>query len=115
MSNGIWFTSEFSVRTCGECGTVFALLVEYVEQLRENHKTFYCPNGHARHFPQITMEEKLKEKVEHCQSEIEIWKEHSDFVEGERDMLVRSRAAYKGMITKLSRPENGHDREKDSA
>ena len=111
----MWLEAEFSVRTCGDCGTVFALLDGFVEELRKNHKVFYCPNGHGRHFPQMSREEELREKVEHCQSEITIWKDHAEYVEEERDTARRSRAAYKGMITKLSKPENGYDKEEDLA
>lgn len=50
--------------TCGNCGVVFAITPDRQEQLRQSHDTFYCPNGHPRHYPGKTKTEKRIEALE---------------------------------------------------
>jgi len=38
--------------TCGECGIHFGLTTAMYDDLRKSGRTFYCPNGHGRYFPQ---------------------------------------------------------------
>jgi len=52
-----------STITCGECGTVFAVSEHFRNAIRKDHRTFYCPNGHDRWFPDKTEEEKLRERL----------------------------------------------------
>jgi hypothetical protein len=59
-----------SVRTCSECGISYAIPESFVEQRRKDHKTFYCPNGHGRHFPQQSDEEILKDKIRQKENQL---------------------------------------------
>ena len=45
---------------CLTCGVVFAMPERLLEQRRENHAWFYCPNGHAQHFAQSGTERQLE-------------------------------------------------------
>lgn len=54
---------NFTIVTCGECGTVFALDENRVSRLRESHATFWCPNGHQRRFLAKTETEALRERL----------------------------------------------------
>lgn len=54
---------EESSTTCAACGIVFSFPKEFMQKLRENHKTFYCPNGHTLIFPAKTEAETLKERL----------------------------------------------------
>ena len=36
--------------TCGECGIAYSMPDAKYADLRKTGDTFYCPNGHARHF-----------------------------------------------------------------
>lgn len=49
---------------CGECGVVYALTKAFVEERGEDHKTWRCPWGHRRYFPQKSREEELREQLE---------------------------------------------------
>lgn len=55
---------------CAACGIVFGLPYDYNQELRGNHKGFYCPNGHSLSYSSKTEVEQLKEKLdtaqEHC-------------------------------------------------
>ena len=35
---------------CGECGISFGMPASFLATLREDGKSFYCPNGHCRVF-----------------------------------------------------------------
>lgn len=38
----------FTDQICCTCGMVFAIPDFLQRQLKENHRTFYCPNGHSQ-------------------------------------------------------------------
>lgn len=40
------------VRNCPECGIPYAVPDYFIPQRQKDHKTFYCPNGHQRYFPE---------------------------------------------------------------
>lgn len=40
-------TKDYEEVDCCGCGIVFMIGLEYQKTLRENKKTFYCPNGHT--------------------------------------------------------------------
>lgn len=46
---------------CGECGVDFCLPAPLYDALRENGKTFYCPNGHPRVFREGPKDRRIKE------------------------------------------------------
>lgn len=85
---------------CGECGVPFGLSDEFMAERKRDHKTWYCPNGHARHYPGITDAEKIRR--------LEAERTH---LRDQRDAAERSRAAQKAQATKLrgklKRVENG--------
>lgn len=56
------YTGELVIVQCGavNCGVVFALSDNYVNARRADHATWYCPNGHARHYPGESELEKAK-------------------------------------------------------
>lgn len=98
----IVLSSEFEVLTCS-CGATYALPKDFLAQRRDDHNAFYCPNGHRRHYPQMSDEEKLKKQLEHCQMDRDFWQDgHSD-ERNRRRGVERSRAALKGVITKMKK------------
>lgn len=49
--------------TCITCGIQYAFPLAYEDELRRNHKGFYCPAGHSAYFPAETEEERLRESL----------------------------------------------------
>lgn len=47
---------------CYECGVVFGLPDQLQDHLMENHRNFYCPNGHAQHYLAKSDKERLEEE-----------------------------------------------------
>ncbi len=54
---------SFESLTCCECGIEYAGPSYFFTKRRENHASFYCPNGHAQHFPAETEAERLKRQL----------------------------------------------------
>ena len=50
--------------TCGKCGVVFGMDSDFLEQRKEDHGDWYCPNGHCRFYASKTKAERLAEKLE---------------------------------------------------
>lgn len=80
---------------CSSCGIAYGLDKDVVKLWKNNHKQFWCPNGHSLAWSGKDDQEKLEEenkslkeknsaleatiteqkkKIEEIQSELEIWK-----------------------------------------
>lgn len=81
---------------CANCGIVFCLPVDVRARRLEDHKTFWCPNGHANHFPQESKKEAtirlLRRDLDWAKSDIE----YRDRRIAELESLLRSRRAALG-------------------
>ena len=80
--------------TCGECGVVFGLGQKHKQELEESHNSFYCPNGHCRHFPGESEKEKLRRKLESTERSLTVARNMSDFHE-------KSAQSQKGHKTRI--------------
>lgn len=49
--------------TCLTCGIQYAIPADYDEELKLNHRTFYCPRGHTQYYPSETEEERLRKAL----------------------------------------------------
>ena len=87
-------TVGLSAHECGNCGVVYALSEGYEAARRQDHATWYCPNGHHWHFPGESEEERLKRLLS---SE----KDRRARVQADLDRTEASRRAWKGQTTKL--------------
>lgn len=68
--------------TCPACGTVFGMEANLQKRLREDHSTFYCPNGHSQYYP-------AKSKVEVLQDELTRERAAHDQTKADRDSKER--------------------------
>ena len=97
----IWLSSEFKIHICLTCETTWAMPVDYVARRRDDHKKFWCPNGHNHYFPQKSDKEKLREQVKHCKADAAFWEESYDGQAERLQTVQRSRSAYKGQLTRM--------------
>lgn len=51
---------QLFVSDCANCGTVFGIAADLEKRRRQDHATFYCPNGHPMHFTGKNDEELLR-------------------------------------------------------
>lgn len=47
--------------TCCSCGVLFAMVEDFYDHRRADHKSFYCPNGHGQSYTGKTDAQKLKD------------------------------------------------------
>lgn len=66
MAKTITVETTLNIVTCS-CGLVFAVPDQFLDARRDDHKTFYCPNGHGHWFPE-------KNDLEEAQAEIDKYK-----------------------------------------
>ena len=109
MSQKIYLSSQFDIHDCITCGTIWAMPSEYIDRRRDDHKTFYCPNGHSAYFPQKSDKEKLQEQLEHCKTDIKFWQNGYDAKSDNLKTVEHSRRAYKGQVTQLKKEIHGEN------
>ncbi len=109
MVQKIYLSSQFMIETCIKCGIVWAMLGDYISQKRNDHKVFYCPNGHGQHYLQKSDTEKLQEQLKHCRTDIDFWKSGYAAKADNLKTVKRSRGAYKAQVTKLKKELHGEN------
>lgn len=100
----IEITEVFSVTTCVNCGMQFAVAYHWLSEKRNNHKSFYCPNGHVLSYPSESGEEKarrLQAKAElEAQAKINSEKHLRLVAELERDKAIKAKRKIEKRISK---------------
>ena len=84
------------VTDCARCGVIFAISTELEQRRREDHQSWYCPNGHGMVFNYETEAERYKR----------LYNDASSSLAATRSDLARTEAqrrAYKGETTKLKK------------
>ena len=89
------YTATMISRECS-CGVVYAISEAFEKARRRDHKTFYCPNGCSRHFPQQTDEEVLRRQLEQAQR-------RAASAEGQATRAEYQRRAAVGQVTKIKK------------
>lgn len=56
-------TTTATTITCGKCDIVFAVPERWYRARCEDHKTWYCPNGHPRVFAGKSETDKLRDEL----------------------------------------------------
>src|SRR5688500_16343266 len=105
--------------TCAECGVIFHIPDRLEKLRRDDHGTFYCPNGHSQYFRGKTDEEKkiesLREQIASLENRLDIERgitgDYQDFYnEAEKNRMKVMREMRKcpmgcGWRTKRIKPE----------
>lgn len=52
---------KMEIHNCPKCGIVYAFTKNFGNRKRDEHSSFYCPNGHSIWFPGKTDAVKIKE------------------------------------------------------
>lgn len=95
-------------QTCISCGVLFALAVDLDNELRQNHKTFYCPWGHGQSYRGKTDVQIAREERDAARSLAERESNRRRAAEAEAAHARRSAAAQRGWNTRIrNRIANG--------
>jgi DNA-binding XRE family transcriptional regulator len=81
---------QFHVHECGECGVQFAFTEEFYRRRKEDRKTWYCPNGHPRHFTGPSEESKLRQELERKEQMLSAAQARAATAEQERQQVARA-------------------------
>lgn len=94
------YTGTLAIEECFKCHITFAIPVDFQRRCREQGETFYCPLGHGQVYS-TTEIQRLKQKLERE----ERWRKDAETraraARDQADAAERSRAAYKGQVTKI--------------
>jgi len=90
--------------TCANCGIVFAFPEHNMDKFRENHNTFYCPNGHGNVFKGRTEAERLRDELKRKEQELAHTVERK--LQAENALATSNRSNVR-MRNKLNRVKNG--------
>ena len=91
-ANPVWVTPDEGV-TCASCGVLFWMTSQLHDRRRQDHKDFYCPNGHVLVFHGETEAEKYKRLYKSAE-------DRAAAARAERDQAEASRRAWKGQATR---------------
>lgn len=58
------YRQDLVTLVCGECGIEFAVPSWWEQEKRQTHVSWFCPNGHSRHFAGRTEEQKRIAELE---------------------------------------------------
>lgn len=108
--NRILLDVEFVIEVCcnEECGMTWAVPTEFHKSRRNDHRDFYCPNGHGQHYPQKSKEEILRENLSCCRIDRNEWR-------NEAKALERSRRSLKGHVTRLKNAMREEESDEDTS
>lgn len=81
---------------CGSCGVTFALTDKYDRARRDDHKTFYCPNGCGRAYLS-------KNKAEKLQDELSAERARLDQARADAEFQKKRAAGIQGELTKTKK------------
>lgn len=82
--------------TVCECGLTWAAPEKWFKERERDHKTFRCPNGCRRHFPQESDKERLQRLLDNERRCCINAREEANYFE-------RQSRAYKGHVTRLKK------------
>ena len=112
MSNQqIYLSSQFVIHNCLTCNLTWAMTRDYDEARLKDHKSFYCPNGHAQQYLIKSDEEKLKEQLKHCRADRDFWEDGHDTAVERQAALKRSRSSLRGVITRMKKAKRSNGQE----
>ncbi len=81
---------EFYVEHCCNCRMPFAMTMDLQRARRDDHKSFYCPQGHGQHYTGPSEAEKLRGEVERQKQMREAEEARRRKIEAERDDVARA-------------------------
>lgn len=97
------YTDKLVIIECGAagCGCTFGMTQTMYNRRCEDHRPFWCPNGHERYFSGKSEAEKLKEKLDLAEDRNRslgsVIDRQRDTIKG-RDYIIRAQKAAKTRI-----------------
>lgn len=105
------FQYQLETVECANCCMTFAVAGRFIRDRRDDHKSFYCPNGHSNFYKGQSEAEKLKKQLEEKERALTWERSRVAELTRRKTRIENSLRAVKGVATKakeaLARTENG--------
>jgi len=88
---------------CCVCGISFGLPKHYADARQEDHRTFYCPNGHNLAWSHQSEAEKAKAEAERLRGELAAARQDAKYQRERREAEQRRVIAFKGQLTRVKK------------
>ena len=81
---------------CGECGVAFGMTSLFYDKRREDHRGWWCPNGHQRHYAAESDAERYKRLYEQSERRAGVNYDRAESAE-------RSLRSTRGVVTRMQK------------
>lgn len=95
------YTGTIHVIECANCHMDFGVLPFFERERRRDHGTFWCPAGHANHYPQQSDTEKLRAELARTEGKLAEQAQKLSKVRAEAEHNEMRRRAEKAAKTRL--------------
>lgn len=92
---------EFITEECCECHMAFAMTRDYKIQRLKDHKYFYCPKGHQQYYTGKSDEQKLRDKLDSAEQDLEVERACCTELKDEVQHRDRQIIGHKGAFAKI--------------
>lgn len=89
--------------SCSECRLTYAVQLDWVTARKQDHRTFWCPNGHQQHFPGESDLERLEREKKNALLRCRSAEAQATHARDQQLAAERSARAYKGQATRARR------------
>lgn len=94
FASNVWF----GVFQCCNCGIDFAVTKDFEQRRRDDHKLFYCPNGHSQLFTGITAKQKLERDLERTELDLQRARIAQRQAESDRENIAKAHRKMRARI-----------------
>lgn len=101
INRTVVFEKTLEHMQCPMCSVDYALGKNFIAQRREDHRNWYCPNGHRLHYPQDNTEERAIKARDAARELAARESERRRRAEGQARLAEYRRRAAKGQLTKI--------------
>ena len=97
--------TEWVVRVCcvKSCGMQFAVPAQWDRMRRNDHASFYCPNGHGQSYMAESEAERIKRELDQANHNAQWNKERREAEQAAHQQTKHKLAATKGVVTRVKR------------
>lgn len=100
--------TEMVSMCCGNCGIEFHVPKNWNDVKRKDRTSWFCPNGHERHYVAETEEDKLRKERDRLKQNTAYLEDRNRQLSEARETAERRASAARGQVTKLkNRAANG--------
>ncbi len=87
---------------CTRCGVLFGMPDGFLDNRRDDKRSFHCPNGHSMSYTESEAD-RLRRERNRLKQAIAQREDEARHERAMREVAERSASAYKGQVTKLKR------------